>query len=69
MSHHAEEATLAYSADELFAIVADTQVKHYPLVPCCQTTRAPPPPPRHPIIAPPATSSAAASSAPVSKSP
>jgi coenzyme Q-binding protein COQ10 len=34
MSHHAEEATLAYSADELFAIVADVQ--HYPLfVPWC----------------------------------
>ncbi|MGC1561565.1 MAG: SRPBCC family protein [Bradyrhizobium sp.] len=29
MSHHAEQATLAYSPDELFAVVAD--VKHYPL--------------------------------------
>ena len=34
MSRHAEQATLSYSADELFAVVAD--VKHYPLfVPWC----------------------------------
>jgi coenzyme Q-binding protein COQ10 len=34
MSRHAEKATLAYLADELFAVVAD--VEHYPLfVPWC----------------------------------
>jgi len=34
MSHHAEQATLTYTADELFAVVAD--VRHYPLfVPLC----------------------------------
>ena len=34
MSRHEEQATLAYTADELFAVVAD--VKHYPLfVPWC----------------------------------
>jgi coenzyme Q-binding protein COQ10 len=34
MSRHAEQATLSYSAEELFAVVAD--VKHYPLfVPWC----------------------------------
>jgi coenzyme Q-binding protein COQ10 len=34
MSRHAEQATLPYSADELFGVVAD--VKHYPLfVPWC----------------------------------
>ncbi|MBV8963333.1 MAG: type II toxin-antitoxin system RatA family toxin [Hyphomicrobiales bacterium] len=34
MSRHAEQATLAYGADELFGVVAD--VKHYPsFVPWC----------------------------------
>src|SRR5689334_20476044 len=34
MPRHAEQATLAYSADELFAVLAD--VKHYPMfVPWC----------------------------------
>ena len=34
MSRHAEQATLAYGADELFGVVAD--IRHYPLfVPWC----------------------------------
>ncbi|HME22395.1 MAG TPA: type II toxin-antitoxin system RatA family toxin [Acetobacteraceae bacterium] len=38
MPHHEEQATLAYSADELFAVVAD--VKDYPLfVPWCSGAR------------------------------
>jgi coenzyme Q-binding protein COQ10 len=38
MPHHAEQTTLAYSADELFAVVAD--VKDYPLfVPWCSGAR------------------------------
>src|ERR1700722_13825793 len=38
MTRHAEQATLAYSADELFVVVAD--VKEYPLfVPWCSGAR------------------------------
>jgi ribosome-associated toxin RatA of RatAB toxin-antitoxin module len=53
MPRHEEQATLAYGADELFAVVAD--VKDYPLfVPWCSGARIHRGWARRPLDAPPA---------------